>query len=243
MKLTQSDNLKLRAALSACRLANIDLAVITEGKIRGMSDSRTAVIFSDIEMSFEEDVKWGITRLGELSKRLELFGDNILIEGELNNDKKVKKISIKGDKANGKIDFRCTDIALLDRKYPKTHNEQEAVTITLKREDVSMLTKGVRTLGAERVTIQVKRDGQVHIESVDSSNDRFEFDLSTPAEFINEPTGYVSQYDTSKTGVLLDLLSHLVRDNDEATITMNESGNLGLMINGYYILAIPCIDI
>lgn len=243
MKLTQDDNLKLRAALSACKLANIDLAVITEGKIRGMAESRTAVIFSDIELSLEQDVKWGITRLSELHKRLELFGDRILIEGELNGDKKVKKISIRGDNSNSKIDFRCTDIALLDRKYPKSHNEQEAVTIKLKREDVAMMIKGVRTLGADRVTFQVKRDGHVHIESVDSSNDRFEFDLSTEAEFINEPNGYVSQYDTSNTGVLLNLLSHLVRDKDEATITMNESGNLGLWINGFYILAIPCIDI
>ena len=185
----------------------------------------------------------GMTIMALADQRPELFGDRIQIEGELNNDKKVKKITIRGENATSKIDFRCTDVALLERKYPKTHNEQEAVTINLKREDVAMMIKGVKTLGAERVTIQVKRDGHVHIESVDSSNDRFEFDLSTTAEFINEPNGYASQYDTSSTGVLLNLLSHLVRDKDEATITMNESGNLGLWINGFYILAIPCIDI
>lgn len=243
MKLSQADNLKLRAALSACKLANIDLAVITEGKIRGMSDSRTAVIFSDIELSIEQDVKWGITRLSELYKRLELFGERIQIEGELNNDKKVKKISIRGENASSKIDFRCTDIALLDRKYPKSHNELGAVQITLTREDVSMLNRGVKTLGADKVTIQVKRDGEVHIESVDSSNDRFEFNLSTPAEFLDEPTGYANQYDTSSTGVLLNLLSHVVRDNDKAVVTMNQSGNIDMLINGFHILAIPCIDI
>ena len=224
-------------------MANIDLAVITEGKIRGMSDSRTAVIFSDMELSIEPDVKWGITRLNELHKRLELFGERIQIEGELNNDKKVKKISIRGENASSKIDFRCTDIVLLDKKYPKTHNEIGAVQITLTREDVSMLNRGVKTLGADRVTIQIKRDGEVHIESVDSSNDRFEFNLSTPAEFHDEPTGYANQYDTSSTGVLLNLLSHVVRDNDKAVVTMNQSGNIDILINGFHILAIPCIDI
>lgn len=241
MKLTATDNQKLRAAFAACRVADIDLAVISEGLIRGLSESKNAAIFSPLELSIETDIAWGITRLSELSKRLELFGDDILIEGELNASKKVKKIGIKG-KA-GKIDFRCTDIALLERKYPKAHSEQCGTVITMTKPEVALMVKGVKTLKAEQVTIQVKRDGLVHIEAVDSSNDRFEIDLSTPAEFVDEPVGSVFSYNTSSTGVFLNLVEHTVREADSTTLQVMRSGNVGLKIYGHDILAIPRIDI
>lgn len=241
MKLTATDNQKLRAAFAACRLADIDLAVVSEGKIRGLSESKNAAIFSQLELSIDPEIKWGITRLGELGKRLELFGDDVLIEGELNADKKVKKVSIRGK--TGKIEFRCTDIALLERKYPKNHNEQAGTVVTLTKPEVALISKGVRTLGAEQVTIQVKRDGLVHIESVDSSNDRFELDLATPAQFVDEENGSVTSYNTSSNGVFLKLIEHTVREEDKVDLVMMKSGNVEVRINGHIILAIPRIDI
>lgn len=241
MKLTATDNQKLRAAFAACRLADIDLAVVSEGKIRGLSESKNAAIFSQLELSIDPEIKWGITRLSELGKRLELFGDDILIEGELNADKKVKKVSIRGK--TGKIEFRCTDIALLERKYPKNHSEQPGTVVTLTKAEVALISKGVRTLGAEQVTIQVKRDGLVHIESVDSSNDRFELDLGTPAQFIEEENGSVTSYNTSSNGVFLKLIEHTVKEADTVDLVMMKSGNVEVKINGHIILAIPRIDI
>lgn len=239
MKLTATDNQKLRAAFAACRLADIDLAVVSEGKIRGLSESKNAAIFSELELSIDPTITLGITRLSELGKRLDLFGDDILIEGELNDAKKVKKLSIRGK--TGKIEFRCTDIALLERKYPKAHSEEVGTVITLTKAEVALISKGVRTLGAEQMTIQVKRDGLVHIESVDSSNDRFELDMSLPAEFVDEPNASVNQYNTSSSGVLLKLIEHTVREADTTQLMVMKSGNIGLKAYGHDILAIPRI--
>jgi len=240
MKLTKEDNSKLELALKACKLAEIDLAVIHEGKIRGMNDSKTAAIISGIDLTISPDVKWGITRLGELTQRIHLFSEYD-VEGELTGDQKVKKIIIRGGKGNSKIDFRCTDIALLEKKYPKNQNETAVAVIHMKQAEVALLSKGVKTLGATQVTIQVKRDGQVHIESSDSSNDRFEFDLETSAEFTEDPVGMVNAYDTSNTGVILQIIEHMSR-NDDIDLVLNASGIIGLRAYDFDILAIPRID-
>ncbi len=239
MKLTASDNQKLRAAFTACRIADIDLAVVSEGKIRGLSESKNAAIISALELSIDPEITLGITRLSELSKRLDLFGEDILIEGEVNDAKKVKKISIRGK--SGRIEFRATDVALLERKYPKAHSEQAAAVITLSKPEISLIGKGVRTLGAETMTIQVKRDGSVRIESSDSSNDRFEMEVSSQAEFVDEETAIVNAYDTSSSGVILKLIEYAARDADSVSLAVMKSGNIMLNISGHDILIIPRI--
>lgn len=241
MKFTSEDNRKLRAALAACRLADIDLAVISEGKIRGLSESRNAAIISELELSIDSSVQLGITRLTELSKRLELFGDEIVIEGELNTESKVRKLSIKG-KA-GKIEFRCTDVALLDKKYPKANNDQPGVVLTFTKPEIYLISKGVKTLGAEVLTLQVKRDGAVHVESLDSSSDRFETDLHNQAEFIDDEYSAVFSFNTASNGVFLSLLEHSVREQDSATLILMKSGNVGIKAHGHDIIVIPRIQI
>jgi len=225
--------------LAACKLADIDLAVISEGKIRGLSESRNAAIISELELSIDPAIQLGITRLSELSKRLELFGEDVLIEGELTGENKVRKLSIRGK--SGKIEFRCTDVAMLDKKYPKANNDTPATVVTLQKPEVALIAKGVKTLGAEQLTIQIKRDGAIHIESVDTSSDRFETDLSTPAEFIDDAYPSVFNYNTTNSGVFLSLLEHSVREADSTQLVVMRSGNVGIKAYGHDIIAIPRI--
>jgi len=232
--------LALRGALAACKLADIELAVISEGKIRGLSESRNAAIISALPLSIDPTVQLGVTRLSELSKRLALFGEEILLEAELTPEQKIRKLGIKG-KA-GKIEFRCTDVAMLEKKYPKANNDVEGVVLTFTKPEVAIISKGVKTLGAEQLTIQVKRDGAIHIESVDSSSDRFETDLATPAAFVEEPYPSVFNYNTSNTGVFLSLLEHSVREADTTDLVMMKSGNIAIAVHGHTVLAIPRIQ-
>ena len=241
MKFTPDDNRKIRAALAACKLADIDLAVISEGKIRGLSESRNAAIISALELSVDPSVQIGITRLSELIKRLELFGDEILIEGEIRESKNMMaKLNIRG-KA-GKIEFRCTDVALIDKKYPKANNDQPSAVLIFTKTEVALISRAVKTLGAEQLTIQVKRDGAVHLESLDTSSDRFETDLSTPAQFVDEPYPSVFSYITSSSGVLLTLLDHSVRESNSSELVMMKSGNTQIKIFNHDITAIPRIQ-
>ncbi len=240
MKFTPSDNTNLKTALNACRLAGIDVAAITDGLIRGLSDSQNAAVFSEIELSFGNDVQLGITRLSELEKRLSLFGDGATIECDLTDDKKVKKLSVKSN--GGKIEFRCTDIKMLKGKYPTANSDEASAVITFSKTEVSLISRGVKTLGAAQITVQVKRDGQVHIESVDTDNDRFELDLIAPAEFIEDAIPSVYSYATGSSGVFLSLLENTVKDADSTQVTLMKAGNIEITVNGYRILAIPRID-
>lgn len=237
MKLTSQDTFELRKALSAAARAGLEDIVIHEGLVRGLNPGQSAAVFSPITLSLEPDVSMGIKRLGDLSKRLELFGDDILIEGELNDAKKVRRLFIRG-KA-GKIEFRCTDSKLI--VYPKTNTDTPAIVVTLTKPEVALLNKGIKTLGCEDMVLQVKRDGTVHFEAVDTSNDRFEMDMSMPAQFVEEPVPFVHKYDTGTKGVLLDMLTQTTKDKDTIDLTIMQSGNIALTVLGVEVLAIPRI--
>jgi hypothetical protein len=241
MKFNTPDILALRSAIATAKLADIDLVVISEGKIRGLSESRNAAIISDLHLSIDANIQLGITRLSELGKRLSLFGDDLSLEAEISGEIKIRKLSIKGAR-NTKIEFRCTDVAMLDKKYPKANNDIPGTVITFTKPEVALISKGIKTLGAEQVTLQVKRDGTVHIESSDASNDRFETELSNPAEFIEDSYASVFNYSTSSSGVFLTLLEHSVKEENTTQVVMMKSGNVGITVNKHMILAIPRIQ-
>lgn len=239
MKLTQDDLLSLRRALLACKLGGLDTAVISEGKVRGLGEKKNAAILSDLVLSIDTDISLGIGRVSELDKRLALFGENVLIEGEVDDNKRVRRLSLRGPTA--KIDFRCTNEKLIT--YPKSaEGDDDGVYVTLTKPEVVLIAKAVKTLGVDQLTVQVKRDGTVHIECADANNDRFETDLSQLAEFADEAYSVVNPFDTTSNGVFISMLEHLVKDSDEAKLVFKRSGNILMKIYGHDMLAIPRIQ-
>jgi hypothetical protein len=238
MKLNSDDVLKLRSALAACKLAGVEDAVIHEGLVRGLNPQHHGAIFSTIELSIDPSVAFGIGRLVELEKRMKLFGDNILIEGELTDTNLVKKLTLRG--ASSKIEFRCTDPKLL--KYPKTNTDQEMAVVQLTKPEIALIAKSVKTIGAEQVTFQVRKDGQVRVEAMDQNNDRFETELSVPAEFIEAPYPAVNNFDCTNAGVLLGMLEHLASQNDVVSTALMRSGQFKLQAHKHTLLAIPKIQ-
>lgn len=238
MKLTPDDVLKLRSALSACKLAGIEDAVIHEGLVRGLNPKHHGAVFSTIELSIDPSVAFGLGRLADLEKRMKLFGDSILIEGELNDTNVVRKLTLRG--AASKIEFRCTDPKLL--KYPKTNTDQDMAVIQLTKPEVALISKSTKTLGAEQLTVQIRKDGVVRVEALDPNNDKFEAELSAPIEFIEDPFPSVNSFDCTSAGVLLGMLEHMVSQNDTVSIVLMRSGQLKFLAYGHTLLAIPRIQ-
>lgn len=239
MKFTSDDLIKLRGALSVCRIAGIDTAVISEGMIRGLSENHSAAIITTLDLSIDKTIDMGIGKIGDLEKRLALFDDVVLVEGELNAQGKVRKLLIRDKKA--KVEFRCTDSAII--KYPKSNNDLEKAVLTFTKPEISLIVKGVKTIGAEQITLQIKRDGTVHIEAADISNDRFETDLEHLAESIDEDgIATVVNYDTTSSGVLLTILNTVIRDCDVVKLVLMQSGQLRIRLFGHDVLAIPRIN-
>lgn len=237
MKLNAVDVLQLRNVLKAANKAGLFSMVIHEGKARGVSEARNAAIFSEFQSSIDPEVELGITRISELEKRLNLFGENVLIEIEVNDANKARKLSVRGK--SGKIDFRCTDSKLIT--YPKTNTDSPNAVVVMTKPEAALLSKGARILGGDFLVVQVKRDGQVHMECSDVNNDRFELDLETPAEFIDDPMPAVHKYDIGTNGVLIPMIEHLAKDNDTLELPLLATGNFALRLFGFDMLAIPRI--
>ena len=237
MKLTSAQLLDLRKALMAGKLAGLDSIVFANDKVAGLHEGHTAAVFSDLKL-LEPGITMGIVRLGELDKRLALFGDDVLVELEIADSKNVRRLAIK--KGSSKIDFRCTAEKLIT--YPKTNTDDAGIFLTFTKPEVAMLSKGAKTLGAEQLTLQVKRDGTVHIECKDKNGDSFEIDLETPAAFAEDAYGYVNPFDVSSGGVFLPLLEHMVKDADTADLVIMKTGNIGMTAYGHHVIAIPRIQ-
>lgn len=238
MKLIDSDIPKLRGALQAAKHAGVTNVVITNGFIAGIHEKHIAAIFSPLDLSIAPEISFGISKLTELQKRLELFGDEILVEGEENDARKIRQLNIKG-KA-GKIQFRCTDERMIT--YPKSNMDESDMIITVTRPEVALLATGARTLGAELLTIEIDAAGGVHFICKDTNQDSFETDLEAPAEFLDEAHPYRNPFDVSSGSVLLTLLEQLVKDADSAQFFVMKTGNLFLHAYGHDIFVIPRIQ-
>lgn len=224
----------------ACKLGGLDTAVISNGMIRGLGDKKNAAILSELELSIDPQISLGIAHLAELDKRIGLFGEIILVEGELNDANKVRRLMIRAKTA--RIDFRCTDEKLIT--YPKSaEGDDDGIVVTITKPEVALIAKAVKTLGVDQLTIQIKRDGCVHIECADSNNDRFETDLSQLGEFVDDAYPVVNSFDTTSNGVFIAMLEHMVKDQDEATLIFKKSGNIAMRIFGHMMFAIPRIQI
>jgi len=241
MKLNRTDVENIKRALRICKVLQIDIAVISEGKIRALSESKNAAIFSDLEMSFSKDVSLGISRVQEFEKRLSAFSSDVSIDAEINDANKVRKLTMSSK--NNKIEFRTTDIALLERKYPKSLNEDPAqALVKLSQDEVQTLSRSIKVLSAESAVLQIKKDGSVHFEGMDSSNDKFEVHLDEKVEFLDSGTSFVFQYSTNSDGTFLRALEYMQKEQNEVSFILLKSGNIGIILDGLYVLIIPKVN-
>jgi hypothetical protein len=237
MKLTPQDVLEVRKALLAARLAGVSSVVITNGYIAGVHDAHIAAIFSPIKLSLDPAISIGIMKLADFEKRLTLFGDDVLVEGEVNDAKKARKLSIRG-KA-GKIEYRCTDERMIT--YPKTNADESDIVVTLSKAEVALLSRGTKTLGGSDLVLQIKRDGSVRMESHDTNQDRFEIEIEGKAVFVDEdaPHPYVNSFDATNSGAFLPLIENMVKENDTAELVVMRTGNISLKVYGHDVFAVP----
>jgi hypothetical protein len=107
-----------------------------------------------------------------------------------------------------------------------------------------MISKAVRSLGGEQITLQVKRGGLIHLESVDSSSDRFEMDLTQPAAFVDEPTSSVASYLCTSEGFFLSLLEQVAKEaqQEACEVVLMKTGNVQFHVHRHNVIAIPRIE-
>lgn len=233
MKLTTTDITAIKTALAAAKNIDLELAVIRDGKIMGINAAKDACIISQLPLSVP-DIQLGIGRVSELEKRLSLFGDEVTAEAKLNDRGETTLITLQAGRS--KVQFRCTAMSFLDKKYPKENSDEPLAVATLSKAEVSQLTRASRTLGAETVLIKIGRDSTVLLECSDSTNDQFSMSVEKPAEFIDVHESVVFIY---RAGVLSAAMEAACKDADEVPVIIGQAGSFTLTVKGHTIILLP----
>lgn len=235
MKTTQTDIDELKSILAACKIVGVDGIVIHEGQARGAKPSLDAAILSPANFSFSSDLRIGIGRCAELEKRLNIFSGSVEIEGKTNDAGDVSMLTLSSGKT--KVQFRCTSANLM--KYPKSNEDQPVCLIKFSKAEAQQLNKAVKTLSSETIVIQISRAGKVLLECYDSSNDKFNMELSNEVEFVEEADGFVQTYLAS---LFVDVLDAACKDQEETTIVLGEAGSITAKAKGHMLLVMSQIS-
>lgn len=234
MIFNKTDIATLRSALLACKLADIENVVIHQGLIRGISEKETAIIFSNISFSFGDEVSFGITRISDLEKRLNLFTDDMSVEGEVSKNNEMRKLTFK--QGRSKIEFRCASFKLI--RYPKTMSDEDNGMMTISKDEVSFISRGVKTMNPESLSISIK-NGEVIFECSDASNDVFNTSLSNDCELEND--GYFNSFAVGSSGVIIPLMESASKSGD-VSLLVKKSGILSINVANHTVLIPPVIS-
>jgi hypothetical protein len=232
MKMTQTDVEQLRSAFAVCRTAGIDAVVITDNKVRGITQTAKMAIISEVKLSFDPTMKIGIGRIGELEKRLAIFTSDVSIEGKVNDNNEVSVLTITAGKS--KVQFRCTSEKMI--KYPKSNDDPAVCVITATKAEINQIARATKTLGAEVLTIAIGRDSTVKFECSASTNEAFGTALDAEASFVDEPQAIVHIYEGDRFATVLDAAA---READEVSLVLGDFGSITVSIKGHTILAMP----
>lgn len=230
MIFTHNDILELKSILAACKVIGVDGVVIHEGLVRGATASIDAAIISTARLSISEALRLGIGRVTELDKRLSIFSDQLQIEGKSTETGDVSMLTLSSGKS--KVQYRCTSTKLM--KYPKTNADEPLAVITMNRTEVMQLSKAVRTLSSETVVLQVACTGVARLECMDSASDRFEVELNSPVQFVEEADSAVRTY---LARMLVDVLDAVLKEEtEEISFVLGQAGSITITVKTHTLL-------
>jgi hypothetical protein len=232
MKIIQSDIENLKSSLYVARVSGIESVVITDNKIRGISPNSKIAVISNLDYSFDPSLKIGIGRISEFEKRISVFSGDLTAQGKINDNKDVLSLTLQNNKS--KLEFRCTAERLI--KYPKANEDPELLSFTLSKSEIQELSRAIKTLGAEILTICIKQDFSVNIECLSSTNELFCTEAEEKAVFLEQYQNTVNQYSASDFIAVLDAAA---RTENLIKISVGESGTSTILVNNYVIIILP----
>jgi hypothetical protein len=226
VKLSSVDTARLCTILSTCSVGGIESIIIENGYVRGINESRSYAIFSNQDVP-EFPQKIGLSRLGALKQRLDLFVGNkdSVIEAKESERGEISSLEISLGK--NKVQFRCTSTMLI--KAPKSISDPAAFKISMSKEELKMLLNAIKIMGGKTVQLIIRKDLNVEFKASDATNDVFSSNLITPAEVLGESQDSVVHYYHT------EIFSAAMRSNVDTdfTFTVGESGTISTRVHGY----------
>jgi hypothetical protein len=231
MKLSNQDTQNLENILATAAVGSIDQIIIEDGVVRGVNPDKTFAIISNFNVpKFPQKV--GIARLSTLAQRLAVFkGKEPIIDAKESERGEISSLEIVCGK--NKVQFRCTSTMLI--KAPKAIGDEFDCTIKLTKEETKTILDAIRVMSCKKVTLSIRKGGNVQFEIADESNDTFKIALDNPAD--KEDDSVVHYYQAS---VLVAILKSKM-EFDLATLDIGLQGTIKTDINGHSITMLPQI--
>jgi hypothetical protein len=225
---------QIRSSLHAALLIEASLAVFADNKIMGINEKGDAAIISEVS-GLPDALKMGVGRVDELMKRLSILAANA--EGELKLNDKGETVLLTLTAGRSKIQFRCSSLSMLEKKYPKENADTPSVVVTLSKEEADFLLRGVRAFSAETVLVKVAPSGEVLLECVDSNNDKLQQVAAAKAERVSDATGAVLF--SYRADILAKILAEATKDAPDTAIIIGEEGTATLLARGHTLIIMP----
>lgn len=236
MHLASNEVEKLKSIIALCRQVGIEVVVIAEGKVLGANEARNLAIISETDFIQSTGLKLGIGRVSELEKRLSLFSE---ADATIKSTDKGEISVITLSSGRTKAQFRCTGMALLERRYPRGNNDEQHVVVTLSKNEVSQFTKAARVFSSAKVVMKVDAVGTCRIECADSVNDQFVMDLEKPVSFVAEDDAAVFTYVANNFCQAIDLAA---KDLDEVDLVIGKAGSITVLVKGHTLVLAPSVN-
>lgn len=159
--------------VQTAKLVNIDSVIIEEGRLRGIDENRTVVLFHE-DGSINLGVgSLGMTRIDTLLSRLNLVMgyDDFSVDATVDPEKNfIRSLTMKAKRS--RVQYRCADPSHISA--PRVINDIMKASVVFPQPDIVLLKDGAKAMGnAEFVTIKNDKD-QVMFEIEDINGDVFD---------------------------------------------------------------------
>lgn len=228
----------VRRIVKCATKAKIDNIAIEPGKIRGINDDQTIIIFHTENVPQFSFGSLGLNRIDSLVDRFELAANlsNVEVNVETETDKAgqlfARSLNIKGK--GMKVDYRCANPAVI--RAPKKFNDVLTYHIAMSPDIVFFMTKGQGAMNSKEVNIVCTKSTTVFtIEDVNGDVFEYEFpavttDLTNPA---NKDITFKYSYS------LPTLLPLLKAAPDQPFVITTPTGMIRINVDGYDVYVMP----
>lgn len=207
------------------KLVGINSIIIEPGRVRGIDDLSTIVLFQTENVPELDTGSIGLNRIDVFLSRFDIAKsrDNFSVEVVQDKGKEfVRAFMMKGK--NMKVDYRCANPTTI--RAPKMIHDALVANIPLDNDTVRLIEKGVSAMNAELVSIISDNRG-VSFEIEDLNKDRLE---NTWSEEID--TKFTHKY-PAKT------LITLFKQVPETSFEIGQKGILRIIVNELSIYVLP----
>ena len=236
MKISNTDLQNLHNLLVTCGVGGIDQVVLDDGWARGVNPDGTCLIVSNQQVPKFGEYKAGLSYIGKLRQRLELFAPG----GQIPDDVSVSVVLSERvpevtrlvlSRGRDKLEWNCSPASMI--KAPKGVNDEAACIISINKQQLKLMLDGLRLIDVGRLVLSVRPDGTTTFQ-IAGSGENLVITNDTNAELVAElDQSMVHYYQPAGLAAVLRAVG------EEATLAVGLGGSITVIVRGHTLIVIP----